>query len=334
MISTEMVSTTLTDTNNSESTASNKMDVDTNCTAAKQEEMDHEDVNQDEELNKKVKKEVILNGNHLNGHNNHEENDIEIFPKDNDEPNGHDNTNNNLEHDYDEETKQELKKLFETANKGEISLDSFMNNKIVKKFVDVYQGADSGMKIFADKFYKGAFGTAMKAENPALLQKGTKAYDEFMVEVKDWYSRVAKQDFLDKNYLTNELKTPAEILGDMSAFLVKNTMPTYSMVPKAVRATRELPFGNFASFPSEILRNGANIISIGARELTSANPLIRQMGARRLIGASATFGGIGAVVQQTAQAITGVNQDIMDSFQRSFAPEYQKNSTFRFSPKI
>jgi hypothetical protein len=112
MISTEMVSTTLTDTNNSESTASNKMDVDTNCTAAKQEEMDHEDVNQDEELNKKVKKEVILNGNHLNGHNNHEENDIEIFPKDNDEPNGHDNTNNNLEHDYDEETKQELKKLF------------------------------------------------------------------------------------------------------------------------------------------------------------------------------------------------------------------------------
>jgi hypothetical protein len=198
---------------------------------------------------------------------------------------------------------QELKKLFETANRGEISLDSFMNNKIVKKFVDVYQGADSGMKIFADKFYKGAFGTAMKAENPALLQKGTKAYDDFMVEVKDWYSRVAKQDFLDKNYLTNELKTPTEILGDMSAFLVKNTMPTYSMVPKAVRATRELPFGNFASFPSEILRNSANIIAIGARELTSANPLIRQMGARRLIGASAGFGGLGYVVKKGAEAI-------------------------------
>jgi len=222
---------------------------------------------------------------------------------------------------------QELKKLFETANKGEISLDSFMNNKIVKKFVDVYQGADSGMKIFADKFYKGAFGTAMKAENPALLQKGTKAYDEFMVEVKDWYSRVAKQDFLDKNYLTNELKTPAEILGDMSAFLVKNTMPTYSMVPKAVRATRELPFGNFASFPSEILRNSANIISIGARELTSANPLIRQMGARRLIGAVAGFGGLGYVVKKGAEAITGVDENKIEAFQRSFAAQYQKNST-------
>ena len=222
---------------------------------------------------------------------------------------------------------QELKKLFETANRGEISLDSFMNNKIVKKFVDVYQGADSGMKIFADKFYKGAFGTAMKAENPALLQKGTKAYDEFMVEVKDWYSRVAKQDFLDKNYLTNELKTPSEILGDMSAFLVKNTMPTYSMVPKAVRATRELPFGNFASFPSEILRNSANIISIGARELTSANPLIRQMGARRLIGAAAGFGGLGYVVKKGAEAITGVDENKMEAFQRSFAAQYQKNST-------
>jgi hypothetical protein len=42
---------------------------------------------------------------------------------------------------------------------------------------------------------------------------------------------------------------------------------------------------------------------------------------------SATFGGIGTIVQQSAQAITGVNQEIMDSFQRSFAPEYQKNST-------
>jgi hypothetical protein len=51
------------------------------------------------------------------------------------------------------------------------------------------------------------------------------------------------------------------------------------------------------------------------------------MGARRLIGMSATFGGVGTIVQQSAQAITGVNQEIMDSFQRSFAPEYQKNST-------
>jgi hypothetical protein len=51
------------------------------------------------------------------------------------------------------------------------------------------------------------------------------------------------------------------------------------------------------------------------------------MGARRLIGTAATFGGVGTIVQQTAESITGVGQDIMDSFQRSFAPEYQKNST-------
>ena len=60
---------------------------------------------------------------------------------------------------------------------------------------------------------------------------------------------------------------------------------------------------------------------IGARELTSSNPFIRQMGARRLIGASATFGGVGKVIQETAEYVTGVTPDQMEAFQRSFAPE-------------
>ena len=72
---------------------------------------------------------------------------------------------------------------------------------------------------------------------------------------------------------------------------------------------------------------GRNVLMIGARELTSTNPFIRQMGARRLIGASATLGGIGKVVQETAEYMTGVTPEQMDAFQRSFAPTYQKNST-------
>jgi hypothetical protein len=99
------------------------------------------------------------------------------------------------------------------------------------------------------------------------------------------------------------------------------------MVPKAVRGLRNLPIGNFVSFPAEILRNSANIIAIGARELTSTNPFIRQMGARRLIGASAGFGGLGYTVQKTAEALTGVDEEKMEAYQRSFAPSYQKNST-------
>ena len=130
-----------------------------------------------------------------------------------------------------------------------------------------------------------------------------------------------------ENYLTGLDKTPLDIIGDMSSFLVRGTMPTYSQVPKAIRGLRNLPFGNFVSFPAEIIRNSANIISIGARELTSTNPFIRQMGARRLMGASAGFGGIGYITKKTAEALTGVDEDKMEAFQRSFAAQYQKNST-------
>ena len=67
--------------------------------------------------------------------------------------------------------------------------------------------------------------------------------------------------------------------------------------------------GNFVAFPAEILRTSAHLIEIGARELTSTNPFIRQMGARRLSGALAVFGGTGAIISEAAEKITGVTSD-------------------------
>ena len=46
-----------------------------------------------------------------------------------------------------------------------------------------------------------------------------------------------------------------------------------------------------------------------------------------MIGGSAVFGGIGTIVSQTAEAITGVDKEKMDAFKRSAAPVYQKNAT-------
>ena len=50
------------------------------------------------------------------------------------------------------------------------------------------------------------------------------------------------------------------------------------------------------------------------------------MGARRLIGSTATFGGIGTVIGGTAQSITGVTDEMMQKA-RSFVPQYEKNAT-------
>jgi len=104
-------------------------------------------------------------------------------------------------------------------------------------------------------------------------------------------------------------------------------MPTYSKVPKVIQELRKLPLGNFIAFPAEIIRTSANLVTIGARELTSTNPYIRQMGARRLIGASMTFGGIGKIVQETGEYLTGVSQDTMEKARRSFVPIYERNAT-------
>jgi hypothetical protein len=227
---------------------------------------------------------------------------------------------------------QEIKKLLDKAQGGKLSFEAAMDSKVMKKLTDIYQGSDNIWKIYSDNFYQGAlkqaFGIDPKVfRNMAKGTKRTKLETKFMDDVKDWYKTVAGEEFVENNVLTGVKKTAEEALEEMSAFLTTNTIPTYSKVPQIIREIRNLPFGNFIAFPAEILRTTSNILSIGARELTSTNPLIRQMGARRLLGVSTVLGGIGTVVQKTAQQFTGVDNETMQSFQRSFAPNFQKNST-------
>ncbi len=223
----------------------------------------------------------------------------------------------------------EIRGILNKAKDGVLSLESFMNNPTVKKFVDIYQGGDNIWKVYSDKFYQAALKDAFGYVSPSQAARGLKGgTDDLVLEnVKDWYRTVAKEDFISNNIYTGQAKTAQEALKDVSAYLVTNTIPTYSKVPQVIQAIRNLPLGNFIAFPAEILRTSSNVLLLGAREMTSANPFVRQMGARRLIGASATLGGIGTVVQKTAEFVTGVDDDKMKAAQRSFVPVYEKNAT-------
>jgi len=227
---------------------------------------------------------------------------------------------------------QEIKKVLDKAQTGRLSFDRAMESKIMRKLTDIYQGSDNIWKIYADNFYQDALKTAFGIDptvfrNMAKGTKRTKLETKFMNDVKDWYKNIAQEEFIENNVLTGLKKTPEEALKDISAYLTTNTIPTYSKVPNIIKNIRNLPLGNFIAFPAEILRTTANIIALGSRELTSTNPFIRQMGARRLVGVSTVLGGIGTVTKQTAQYVTGVDDETMNSFQRSFAPSFQKNST-------
>lgn len=213
----------------------------------------------------------------------------------------------------------EMRTILNKAKDGAITFESFMNNPTVKKFVDVYQGGDNLWKVYSDKFYQSALRQAFG--DP----KATP--DQVLTNVKDWYKTIAKEDFVENSIFTGQKKTAEEALKDVSAYLVTNTIPTYSKVPDIIKAIRNLPLGNFVAFPAEILRTTSNVLTLGARELTSTNPYIRQMGARRVIGASATLGGIGGIIGTTAEYVTGVDKEKIDAAKRSFVPVYEKNAT-------
>ena len=121
-----------------------------------------------------------------------------------------------------------------------------MDSKVMQKLTDVYQGADNYWKIYSDNFYQGALKSAFG--NPETLIKGSKEYGKFMTNVEDWYTTVAGQRFIKIDPLTGIEKTPLQALEDASAYLVTNTIPTYSKVPMIIEDIRNLPLGNFVAF--------------------------------------------------------------------------------------
>ena len=115
-------------------------------------------------------------------------------------------------------------------------------------------------------------------------------------------------------------------MDEAAAWYIRNTYPTYSKVPEAIKAIRKLPFGNFVSFPAEMIRTSFNILNIGAKEIASSNEALRQIGYRRMIGASFTLGGAGTAALNLASAITGTTLEELDAYKRSFAAPWNKDS--------
>ena len=116
------------------------------------------------------------------------------------------------------------------------------------------------------------------------------------------------------------------IIDDAAAYLMRNTYPTYSKVPPAIQELRKIPIGAFISFPSEILRTGANIINIGLKEASSKNAAIRQMGLRRLMGAFMTSYATGSGLVQLAQFLTNSTDSQWDAYKRSSAARWDARS--------
>jgi hypothetical protein len=179
---------------------------------------------------------------------------------------------------------------------------------ITRPAQNAYQAGDDIWKIYNFKFeqnkLKNAFSKMKRPEVEKYLQdrgklaKGADASDE-MIE------RAIKEEAAD---------------------IVKNTVPNYNLAPELIKSLRKLPVGNFIAFPYEIYRTGLNTITRGIDELASDQAAIREIGLRRLVGASSTFATIPATLSAVAYATSGVSKEEMDAYKRSFAPPWERNA--------
>jgi hypothetical protein len=114
-------------------------------------------------------------------------------------------------------------------------------------------------------------------------------------------------------------------LKEKCAEIVRNTYPTYSLVPKIVKSLRLNPFvGTFVSFPAEVVRTTYNTAALAKEELS--NPSTRSIGAQRMAGlmASLLLPSAASMFSRYALGMDGEDDDDL----RKFVAPWQKTSEF------
>ena len=183
-------------------------------------------------------------------------------------------------------------------------------NPLTEKAARLYAGGDNVWKWFTYNWYKSFTKDLFKGN---------------VENARKWFREVAGRE-LQQTTLTGQKVDINEAIRQAASWYTRNTVPTYSKVPLAIQALRRTPFGNFVSFPAEMLRTTFNNMMISAREAASDNPELRSMGIRGLMGLYTTLGGVSLAAKGLYGSVTGLGDNEMNLYKQYFAPEYQANS--------
>jgi len=194
------------------------------------------------------------------------------------------------------------------------NLDSLLaklsETRMIKTATRIYAGGDNLWKWYGHEYVKSQMKSMYKNVD----------------DIARWTEEITGRKFVPTNTFTGAKKTFDEAVDEAAAWQIRNTYPTYSKVPQVVQDIRKLPFGNFVSFPAEMIRTTYNILSIGAKEATSSNAQLRQNGYRRLLGAFVTLGGAEKGVSTLAQNLTGVTMEQIDAYKRSLSAPWDSRA--------
>ena len=208
----------------------------------------------------------------------------------------------------------ELGAVLKDIKKGSINTldglyNKLTNGKFMKTATRIYAGGDNLWKWFGDEYVQSQLKSTYK--NLGALKKS--------------YPEIQGQNFIARDLMSNKLKTYDDAIREAASWYIRNTYPTYSKVPEAIKAIRKLPFGNFVSFPAEMMRTSFNIMDIGMKEIASSNAALRQIGYRRMLGAYTVLGGAGSAALNIASELTGTSLEELEAY-KSFAADWNKNS--------
>ena len=188
------------------------------------------------------------------------------------------------------------------------------------KAADLYRAGDDVWKIYNYEFEASKLREAYTKIIDDIRQKrGAMTDEQYKFRIDTATNRFKK--FLGDE----EANSLEEAIKGRAAENVRNLVPNYELVPQIIKDIRGLPIGNFIAFPAEILRTGFNTLETAAKELTSDDKAVREIGMRRLMGALGTFYVQGPALRDMAMKLAEVSEDEMEAA-RVLAAPYQKNS--------
>lgn len=220
-----------------------------------------------------------------------------------------------------------LKRLINAdKDKIEVSIQELV--KLQKLgLIDSGVTAEYVLRSFENSF-EGALASTIKKpfEVAGKLYRG----EDALFKVYNYYSELQKYSKAFKNASKEELEAYA-------AAVTKDTLPTYSRVPRILKEAKKVPIvGAFPSFLTEMIRTSGNIVRIGAKDFTTGlktgNAELMKIGAERLasITALAVVGDQLLNANALEKGITKQDKDVVNLL----SPTYNKNSDRYFKSPI
>jgi len=139
---------------------------------------------------------------------------------------------------------------------------------------------------------------------------------------------------LDNAYSKYGINKTVKELDEEAASIVRNNIPNYDYVGDFIKGLRRLPFGNFVSFPAEIMRTSTNIVSRALDEIATEVKLadgtivkpLAGIGYQRLVGMGVTTAAVPTAVVEMAKVIYDVTDEQVEAMRR-YVADWSKNST-------